>query len=139
MIALKHEEKRKEIIDKYHSKCFFNNHIILNMKFSDKGSLNVTFFCKDIFQGYDNIMHGGVLSALYDVAMVQCLFGHGIVAMTAKLNIRFKKSVDVNKDLILKTKISNVIKDKFYSMKGTMYQDGNKITSAEAVFVKTEL
>ena len=40
-------------------------------------------------QGYEGIMHGGLLSALLDTAMAHCLLHENIEAMTGELNVRF--------------------------------------------------
>jgi hypothetical protein len=53
-------------------------------------------YCNDSYQSYNGIIHGGVLSALIDSAMTQCLFGHGIVGYTVRLNIKYIKPVNIN-------------------------------------------
>jgi hypothetical protein len=42
-----------------------------------------------MFQGYNGIMHGGVISCLLDGAMTNCLFSTGITATTGELRLRF--------------------------------------------------
>jgi acyl-coenzyme A thioesterase PaaI-like protein len=44
-------------------------------------------------QGYDGILHGGVICGLLDAAMTHCLFHNGIQAVTADLRVRFLKPV----------------------------------------------
>ena len=44
-------------------------------------------------QGYDGILHGGVVAALLDAAMTHCLFHHGVVGLTAELRVRYLKPV----------------------------------------------
>lgn len=41
-------------------------------------------------------MHGGVLSALLDTAMANCLLHQNIEAVTGELNVRFLEQVDCN-------------------------------------------
>ena len=42
------------------------------------------------------MLHGGVISALLDGAMTNCLFARGIVALTAELVVRFRHPVAIN-------------------------------------------
>ncbi len=41
-------------------------------------------------QGYEGIVHGGILSALLDEAMVKLAFSLGIQAVTAEMTVKFK-------------------------------------------------
>jgi uncharacterized protein (TIGR00369 family) len=45
------------------------------------------------FEGYNDFLHGGVISALLDGAMTNCMFAHGYAALTAELNVRFHHPV----------------------------------------------
>jgi uncharacterized protein (TIGR00369 family) len=53
------------------------------------GSVMAMFHCDSVFQGYPNVLHGGVVASLLDGAMTNCLFAYGIVAVTAELTIRY--------------------------------------------------
>ncbi len=44
-------------------------------------------------QGYEGVLHGGVLCALLDAAMTHCLFHRGVRAFTADLHVRFLEPV----------------------------------------------
>jgi len=57
------------------------------------GSVTASFDCGENFEGYGGILHGGVVSAIADGAMTNCLFAHGIAAVTAELNVRFRHPV----------------------------------------------
>jgi acyl-coenzyme A thioesterase PaaI-like protein len=39
------------------------------------------------------MVHGGVLAAIIDSSMAQCLMGHEVVAYTAELSIKYRKPV----------------------------------------------
>lgn len=44
-------------------------------------------------QGYNGILHGGVIGSLLDAAMTHCLFHAGIEAVTGDLHVRFVRPV----------------------------------------------
>jgi acyl-coenzyme A thioesterase PaaI-like protein len=55
------------------------------------GSVSASFDCSRRFEGYAHVLHGGTIASILDGAMTNCLFSRGIVAMTAKLDIRFRR------------------------------------------------
>jgi uncharacterized protein (TIGR00369 family) len=57
------------------------------------GIVHAEFMCPDVFQGYPGQLHGGVITSLLDGAMTNCLFAHGIEAVTAELTVRFLRPV----------------------------------------------
>ena len=54
------------------------------------------------FQGYDGILHGGILSTLLDEIMVKALAARQITAVTGKLEVRFRKSAPMGDKLFIK-------------------------------------
>ena len=60
---------------------------------SDDGGVQACFDCDKAFQGYASMLHGGVIASLLDGAMTNCMFAHGIPAITAELNVRFRHPV----------------------------------------------
>ena len=70
------------------------------------GSVEAQFACPDRFQGYEGILHGGVTSSLLDGAMTNCLFAHGLVAVTAEMTIRFRHPIALNTPLVVSADIT---------------------------------
>lgn len=65
----------------------------------DDGGVQGTFQGDPSWEGYHGLLHGGVLGALLDGAMTNCLFAHGISAVTAELNVRYLECVPVGRRL----------------------------------------
>jgi uncharacterized protein (TIGR00369 family) len=57
------------------------------------GSVEALFPGGDPYQGYNGILHGGVIATLLDAAMMNCLFAQGHCAVTAELTVRFRHPV----------------------------------------------
>ncbi len=53
-------------------------------------SISAVFTPSDMHQGYEGIVHGGILSSLLDEAMVKLAFSLGIPAVTAEITVKFK-------------------------------------------------
>lgn len=84
-----------------HSHCLMcgqDNPISFGLQFNKEceGCVSTRFTGNETMQGYDGIMHGGLLSALLDTAMAHCLLHENIEAMTGELNVRFLDPVACN-------------------------------------------
>jgi len=83
-----------------HPDCFVcgkDNPNGLGLEFTAEhdGSVVAHFRCIESFSGYRDQLHGGVIASLLDGAMTYCAYTHGIVAVTADLQIRYHKPVSV--------------------------------------------
>jgi len=77
-----------------HAHCFLcgdKNPGSLGLRFYPEGEQGVQaqFQAFPELQGYESLVHGGILSALLDAAMTHCLFRHQLRALTAELTVRF--------------------------------------------------
>jgi acyl-coenzyme A thioesterase PaaI-like protein len=57
------------------------------------GSVTAPYCGSPELEGYPGLLHGGVIAALLDGAMTNCLFAHGTVALTVELNVRYRAAV----------------------------------------------
>lgn len=60
---------------------------------ADGGGVQAIVQPGQAYEGYDGILHGGVLATLLDAAMTNCLFAHGRSGLTAELRVRFRHPV----------------------------------------------
>ncbi|MFZ5830854.1 MAG: PaaI family thioesterase [Planctomycetota bacterium] len=84
-----------------HPECFVcgpaNGHGLgLEFRMTLDGSVETSFACQPIFAGYPGMLHGGIICALLDGAMTNCLFAHGLAAVTVDMNVRFRHPVTVS-------------------------------------------
>ena len=68
--------------------CGANHSLGLRFKTSECG-VTASIQASPEWQGYEGIMHGGMIATLLDAAMTHCLFHNQIEAMTAALNVRY--------------------------------------------------
>lgn len=89
--------------------CGKDNPLSFGLKFKKNGdgTVSATFTGNSNLQGYTGIMHGGVLSALLDTAMAQCLLHQDIEAVTGELNVRYLEQVDCDGTLDIKAWIDS--------------------------------
>jgi len=59
------------------------------------GGASAEFIADSRFQGYEGIVHGGVIAALLDEASVKALLLRGSKALTAEITLRYKTPLRV--------------------------------------------
>lgn len=74
----------------------------LHFLLCEDGAVEAVFECKTRFQGYEGLLHGGIVSSLLDGAMTNCLFAHGIAAVTAEMTVRFRHPLVIDVPLIVR-------------------------------------
>ncbi|HKN18924.1 MAG TPA: PaaI family thioesterase [Dissulfurispiraceae bacterium] len=76
-------------------KCFVcgkDNPCGLKLSFAHlDGKITSEFTPSALHQGYKDITHEGIITALLDEAMIQAALVEGISPVTAEINVRFKK------------------------------------------------
>ncbi len=90
------------------------------------------------YEGYEGVVHGGILTTMMDEIMVQCLSKlNGEHAMTAKLEIRYRKPTPVGEPLTI-TGWEESRKNHFVRMKANItLPDGSVTAEASAQMALT--
>ncbi len=92
--------------DGYCFVCGPKNPIGLKLKFHFNGkTIKTEFISKKEHQGYLNIVHGGIISTLLDEAMVKLALAMDIPVVTAQMEIRLKKPLEVGEKIIVEAEI----------------------------------
>lgn len=94
------------IDDNYCFVCGKKNPIGLKLNFSFDGkTITTEFVPQKEHQGYFNIVHGGIISTLLDEVMVKLAIERGMSAVTARMDIRLRKALDVGKKITVQAEI----------------------------------
>jgi uncharacterized protein (TIGR00369 family) len=92
--------------DHYCFVCGEKNPSGLHLKFVlHDGKVQTEFLPGKIFQGYKNIVHGGIIAAVIDEAMVKTAIMQGMPAVTAEITIRFKNPLMAGEKAIIEAQI----------------------------------
>ncbi|MCK4428116.1 MAG: PaaI family thioesterase [candidate division Zixibacteria bacterium] len=127
---------------KRYSQCFIcgdKNPFGLNVEFYQKDDKVVgEYIVQDHFQGYKNILHGGILSALLDEVMIKSILAQDILTLTCEIKVRFKKPVKIGQRLFLEGKPTED-KGKILLAEGKIKdEDGGVVATAEGKFFRAE-
>jgi acyl-coenzyme A thioesterase PaaI-like protein len=107
----------------------------LDFKADDVGEVHAVFKAHEKLQGYADVLHGGIISALLDAAMTHCMFNQGIQAVTAELRVRFLKPVPWNQNIDLMARIEES-SSLLYRLYAELKQNGNNMAWAQGKFMK---
>jgi uncharacterized protein (TIGR00369 family) len=108
----------------------------LQLKFHmlENGDIEADFACETRFQGYSEIVHGGVLAAMLDSAMVNSLFARRMNAVTAELVVRYREPVRLNTTAVVRGRIERIT-PRIYYMAAEVLQDGHICATGHAKFM----
>ena len=114
----------KEI--KYHN-CFVcgdSNPAGMQLSFDYSDNEAWTWFdSPQLYEGYQGVIHGGIIATLLDEVMAKIILSKDLVAVTADLNIRYRKPLPVG------TKVKAI---------GTIKQQKTRTLHTEAELVDPE-
>lgn len=92
--------------DHYCFVCGKENGGGLNLVFSFHDSkASAEFTLQKKFQGYKDIVHGGIVAAILDEAMIKAVLAQGIRAVTAEITVRFKNPLHTNEKAVVDAEI----------------------------------
>jgi uncharacterized protein (TIGR00369 family) len=102
----------------------------------EKQTLRTTFTASPVFQGYDGIVHGGIVSTLLDEAMAKLVYELGFQAITASLEVRFKKPTPILEPLLVYGEITEVSKRLVKAKSSITKKDGTLLAEGTSSFVR---
>ncbi len=133
-------EKEKEFVT--YGNCFVcgeENPGGLRLTFEidkEKQTLKTTFVASSVYQGYDGIVHGGIVSTLLDEAMAKLAYEMGYNAVTATLEIRFKKPAPILERLNVYGEITEVKRRTVKARSHVAKEDGTILAVATSTLMR---
>ncbi len=99
------------------------------------GSVEGVFAANAPLQGYPGLLHGGIAAAFLDGAMTNCLFAHGVQALTAELSVRYREPVAVPGKITTRAKLTES-HGRLYFLRAELRQEGRLKATAIGKFVR---
>jgi acyl-coenzyme A thioesterase PaaI-like protein len=120
--------------------CGSKNPLSMHLHFAvdEQQVVYANFQAHDMLQGYQGIVHGGVICALLDSAMTHCLFNQSIEAVTGELSVKFVMPVPCRAALALRAWVEKAT-NPLYILKADLHDNGRLLASAEAKFMRTAI
>jgi acyl-coenzyme A thioesterase PaaI-like protein len=123
-----------------HPDCFVcgpaNGHGLgLEFHLGKDGAVEASFACQGVFEGYPATLHGGIICALLDGAMTNCLFACGHAAVTAELKVRFRHPVITERPARVRAWITSSQRP-LHEVVAELVQDEQVMATARGKFVE---
>ncbi len=119
-------------------KCFAcgleNPHgLQLTFHYSADGSKAETRFTPESkYQGWENVVHGGILMTVMDETMAKVAVHSGHRVLTGEISAKFKKPADVQEQLTCIAEIEEIKKKIIYTRASIFKQDGTLVSEAHS-------
>ena len=115
--------------------CGPKNPYGLKLKFiEEKNTVKTTFNCTKEYQGFPGYTHGGIITTIIDEVMSRVSVLEGKWASTAKLDLRFKKLIPINENILAQAKKIRIL-GKFIQIEGKIYlSDGTIAAEGKGMF-----
>jgi uncharacterized protein (TIGR00369 family) len=102
----------------------------------EKQTVKTTFVASPVFQGWDGIIHGGILSTLLDEAMATLVYELGFHAVTASMEIKFKKPAPILEPLLVYGEVTEVSRRLIRAKARIANKDGTILAVGISTFMK---
>ena len=123
--------------DHYCFICGERNPSGLHLNFSmHDGRVTTEFIPQKIHQGYKDIIHGGIISALLDETMVKAALMQGMPAVTAEITIRFRIPLLVGERVSVEASILDINRRIIGTSSVMKREDGTVIAEGRAKLLR---
>jgi acyl-coenzyme A thioesterase PaaI-like protein len=95
------------------------------------------FACDPSYEGYRDVIHGGIVCTLLDAAMAHCLFATGRSGRTGRLSVRFRHPVAARTTARVFATLVRM-RGRVAALTATLTQDGQVKATASGTFVLDE-
>lgn len=119
--------------------CGKNNPGGLQLSFEidkERQTLKTTFVASPTFQGWDGIVHGGIISTLLDEAMAKLVYELGYPFVTASLEIKFKKPAPILEALLVYGEITEVNRRLVRAKARVTKENGTLLAEGKSTFIR---
>lgn len=125
------------IDDGYCFVCGHKNPIGMKLNFSFDGkTIKTEFIPKKEHQGYLNIVHGGIISILLDEAMVKLAIAMGAPAVTARMEIRLRRALNVGQKITISAEVLKGTKKILETYAKAVTEDNVLVAEARGKLIK---
>jgi uncharacterized protein (TIGR00369 family) len=114
--------------DGYCFACGPRNPSGLQLEFRyERGKAFTEFLAEKIHQGFKGIVHGGIITAVLDEAMVKAVLAGGTEAVTAEIVVRFKAPLYTGERSFIEAEVREI--------ESRLIQTAARITKGDGVIV----
>jgi uncharacterized protein (TIGR00369 family) len=120
--------------------CGDRNQTGLRAKFyvQDDGSVVSELLADERFQGYKDILHGGILAAMLDEVMIKAVLAKGVFAVTAEMAVKFKRPGKIGQKIKFTGKIVDENRRIIRTVGSAVNEEGQEVATAKATYLEAK-
>jgi len=112
----------------------------LKIAYPEPGRCRIEFVPERKYQGWESVLHGGIIATILDEAFAHALGGRergaGDAAVTAEMTVRFKKPVRIGRGVIVEGRVIKT-KGRIIECESVMRDEsGQELASASGKLIK---
>ena len=109
----------------------------LRIEFRVEGTVAVgSFRARPLHQGFPGLVHGGIAAAALDEAMGWAMFAAGIWAVTARMEIKYRRPLPLDQELTVRGKVTRD-RGRRLEVEAQLHDaEGQRLAEATAVFMR---
>jgi uncharacterized protein (TIGR00369 family) len=113
--------------------CGQKNPIGLKLSFSWDGKVARTEFTpSELHQGWGGVVHGGIIGCILDEAMSYATLFNGVKSLTAKMQTRFRRPLEIGEPLIITASVTKKTKRLIEAKAEMSLKDGTPVAESTA-------
>ncbi len=117
--------------------CGPRNPIGLRLRFAAEGNgVRAEFTPGPQYQGYEGVVHGGIIAAALDDAMANLFHMRGRETMTARLEVRYRREAPIGRRLVVTAFLVRERGGVFAAEAHLTLADGTPLAYARGMFVR---
>ncbi len=101
-------------------------------------SIRTVFVPSRTFQGYVDVVHGGIISTVLDEAMTKLAFSLGMDAVTGRLTVRFKRPLMVGERVTVTGRLVKESGRAIEAVASAVKDDGTVVAEAEGLLMRVK-
>jgi uncharacterized protein (TIGR00369 family) len=118
--------------------CGQKNPIGLKLHFSWDGKEARAEFTPNAFhQGWAGVVHGGIIACILDEAMSYAALFNGVNSLTAKMETRFRRPLEIDKPLIITASVTRKTRKLVETKAEMLLKDGSLVADSTATMFIT--
>lgn len=120
--------------------CGADNPIGLHLQFvADEEGVRARFVPTREHQGFENVVHGGIISAVLDEAMAWATAAAGYWAVTGEIRVRFKSPLEVAEPTIVVARVTST-RGRLIATEASLLSEANgaEIAVGSATFMRVD-
>ena len=117
--------------------CGSKNPQGLHLSFQSEpdGSVAASWEPSPVYQGFEDIIHGGIIATVLDEAMAKAVIAGGVEAVTCELTVRFQRPVAPGEKLRIRGWVTTRQKRKLAAEAAVCGEDGQERAHATGIFL----